>query len=142
MAESMLKLSVADGDWCPVITLSGRADLTTVAQLRELITALLSRGTARLVIDATELSSADSVAIRTLVLAALTLKDRGGGLVLLRPQRPVARMLALVGADQVITVDAVPRTTLAQLAQEDETEPAYLSQPGPDPGDAAATGGA
>jgi anti-anti-sigma factor len=73
--------------------------------LGELIIAQLSRGIARLVVDAAELSFADSMAIRTLTLAALTLKDRGGGMVLLRPQPQLARMLALVGADQVITVD-------------------------------------
>jgi anti-anti-sigma regulatory factor len=32
------------------------------------------------------------------------LRQRGGGLVLLRPRRAVARMLEVVGADQVITV--------------------------------------
>ena len=108
MTESMLELSVADGDSCPVIKLSGRADLTTLAQLAELITVQLSRGTAHLVVDASELAFADSISIRVLMVAALTLKDRGGGLVLLRPQRLVARMLALVGAEQAITVDREP----------------------------------
>jgi anti-sigma B factor antagonist len=110
----MLELSIAGGDLCPVITLSGQADLTTVAPLSELLTAQLSRGMTRLMVDAAELSFADSMAVRTLVLAALTLKDRGGGLVLLHPQPPVARMLALIGADQVITVDAEPTITPAQ----------------------------
>ncbi len=105
MAESTLELSIADGDWCPVITLAGQADITTAGQLAELITAQLSRGVAHLVVDAGELSFADSMAIRTLVLAALTLKDRGGGMTLLHPQPPVARALALVGADQVVTID-------------------------------------
>jgi anti-sigma B factor antagonist len=104
-AESMLELSVADGISGPVITLSGQADLTTAPQLDELITAQLSRGVARLVVDATELTFADSMAMRTLMLAALTLKDRGGGMVLLYPQRPVARIMSLVGADQVITIN-------------------------------------
>jgi anti-anti-sigma factor len=122
VAESMLVLSVADGDSCPVITLSGQADGTTVARLEELITAQLSRGMTRLVVDAAELSFADSMALRTLVLAALILKDRGGGMVLLGPQRPVARMLALAGADQVITVDAEPKIT---PAPQGGTEPAF-----------------
>jgi anti-sigma B factor antagonist len=63
---------------------------------------------ARLMVDAGELSFVDSLAVRTLVLAALTLKDRGGGMVLRRPQPQAARMSALVGADQVITVDGEP----------------------------------
>jgi anti-anti-sigma factor len=107
----MLELSVSDGDSCPVITLSGQADLTAAARLDQLITAQLSRGSVRLVVDATELSFADSMALRALILAALTLKDRGGGMVLLRPQPPVARILALAGADQVITIDGTPETT-------------------------------
>jgi anti-anti-sigma factor len=119
VADRMLELSVTDGDWCPVITLVGQADQTTVAPLGELLTAQLSRGMARLVVDAAQLSFADSMAVRTLVLAALTLKDRGGGLVLLHPQRPVVRMLALVGADRVITVD--PELTITP-GQEDGTE--------------------
>jgi anti-anti-sigma factor len=87
-----------------VITVSGQADLTTVPPLGVLLTEQLARGAARLVVDASELSFADSMAIRTLTLAALTLKDRGGGLILRNPQPPVARMLALVGADHVITI--------------------------------------
>jgi len=113
VAESMLELSVADGAFCPVIRLSGQADLTTLAEMAELITVQLSRGMAHLVVDASELTFADSISIRVLVVAAAALKDRGGGMVLLRPQRPVARMLAQVGAGQVITVDAEPRITPA-----------------------------
>jgi STAS domain len=47
---------------------------------------------------------ADSASIRTLVLAARTLKERGASLVLLRPQPAVARILTLLGADQMLTI--------------------------------------
>jgi anti-sigma B factor antagonist len=102
---SMLEISIADRDSCPLITLSGQADQTTGAQLSELVTDQLSRGMTRLMVDAAGLSFADWSAIRTLVVAALTLKDRGGGMILLHPQRRVARMLSLIGADRVIAVD-------------------------------------
>jgi anti-anti-sigma factor len=62
-------------------------------------------------VDAAELTFADSMAIQTLVVAALTLKDRGDRMILLRPQPPVARILALIGADQVITVDGEAKIT-------------------------------
>jgi anti-anti-sigma regulatory factor len=39
-----------------------------------------------------------------LVLAARTLKERGGRLVLLHPQQPVAKMLELLGADAMFTI--------------------------------------
>jgi anti-anti-sigma factor len=87
-----------------VITLSGETDVTTVAELSELVTAQLSGGTLHLTIDASGLSFADSASVRVLVLAARTLRQRGGGLVLLRPQRVLARMLEIMGADQMIVI--------------------------------------
>lgn len=101
---STLRASVSAGESGPVITLSGETDITTVAELSELVTAQLSGGTLQLTVDASGLSFADSVSVRVLVLAARTLRQRGGGLVLLRPQRVLARMLEVMGADQMITI--------------------------------------
>jgi anti-anti-sigma factor len=101
---STLRASVSAGESGPVITLSGETDITTVAELSELVTAQLSGGTLHLTIDASGLGFADSVSVRVLVLAARTLRQRGGGLVLLRPQRPLARMLEIMGAGQMITI--------------------------------------
>lgn len=100
-----LGASVADGESGPVITLSGAADLTSAAQLNALITVQLSGGTRHLTIDVSGASFADSAAIRTLVLAARTLKERGGTLVLLHPQPAVARSLAVTGAEQMFAID-------------------------------------
>ena len=101
---SMLRASVSAGESGPVITLSGETDVTTVAELSELVTAQLSGGTLHLTIDASGLSFADSASARVLVLAARTLQERGGGLVLLRPQQVLAQMLGIMGADQMITI--------------------------------------
>jgi anti-anti-sigma factor len=101
---STLRASVSAGESGPVITLSGETDVTTVAELSELVTAQLSGGTLCLTIDASGLSFADSASARVLVLAARTLQQRGGGLVLLRPQRVLAQMLEIMGADQMITI--------------------------------------
>jgi anti-anti-sigma factor len=101
---STLRASVSAGESGPVITLSGETDMSTVAELSELVTAQLSGGTRHLTIDASGLGFADSASVRVLVLAARTLQQRGGGLTVLRPRRAVARMLEIVGADQVITV--------------------------------------
>jgi anti-sigma B factor antagonist/stage II sporulation protein AA (anti-sigma F factor antagonist) len=95
---------VSAGESGPLITLSGETDITTVAELSELLTAQLSGGTVHLTIDASGLSFADSASIRVLLLATRTLKERGGGLMLLRPQPGVARMLEITGADQMITM--------------------------------------
>jgi anti-anti-sigma factor len=102
--QGMLTARVATGESGPVIVLSGEADLTSAGRLNALITAQLSEGTPQLTIDVSALRFADSATIRTLVLAARTLRQRGGGLVLLHPQQAVARVLALTGAQQMFTI--------------------------------------
>ena len=101
---STLRASVSAGESGPMITLSGETDVTTVAELSELVTGELSGGTLHLTIDASGLSFADSASARVLVLAARTLQQRGGGLVLLRPQRVLMQMLEIMGADQILTI--------------------------------------
>jgi anti-sigma B factor antagonist len=100
----MLEASVEAGEYGPVIVLAGEADLTCQEQLGALITGQLAGGIRQLTIDVSGLRFADSASIRTLSLAARTLKERGGSLVLLDPQRPVARVLALMGVDQMVTI--------------------------------------
>jgi anti-anti-sigma regulatory factor len=73
----LLDISVAAGEAGPVLALSGEADLTTVAELTEALTAQL---------------------------ADRTLKKRGGGLALTHPRPVVARALSLLGVDQAIEI--------------------------------------
>ena len=63
-----------------------------------------------LAIDVSGPSFADSASVRVLVIAARTLTERGGGLVLLRPQHEVARLLEITGADQMITIRGETRS--------------------------------
>ncbi len=116
VAAGQLGASVADGESGPVITLSGEADLTSAAQLNALLTVQLSGGTRHLTIDVSGASFADSATIRVLALAAMTLKERGGTLVLLHPQPAVARSLAVTGAEQMFTIGG-------QIPGEPEPEP-------------------
>jgi anti-sigma B factor antagonist len=103
----------------PLIMLSGETDIATADELSELVTAQLAGGTVHLTIDVSGLSFADSASVRVLVLAARTLKERGGGLVLLRPQHGVARILEITGADQMITIrgetEVTPETGQREL---------------------------
>lgn len=108
--QGMLRASAAPGPFGPVITLSGEADLTSAARLGALLSAQLSDGTRELTIDVSGLRFADSASIRALVLAARTLKERDGNLVLLRPQPPVAKVLKLTGADRMFTVCGTSRS--------------------------------
>jgi anti-anti-sigma factor len=100
----MLEISVAAGQSGAVVVLAGEADVTSVERLNEVLTAQLSGKTTHLTIDASNLRSADSMAIRALWVAALILKDRGGRMVLWHPQQPVRRLLNLLGVDQTFTI--------------------------------------
>jgi anti-anti-sigma factor len=86
----------------PVITLSGAADLVSAAALSALFPGQLTGVTVELSIDASGLRFADTASIR--VLAARTVNERGGRLVLLHPQRPVARILAVLGVAEMFTI--------------------------------------
>jgi anti-sigma B factor antagonist len=91
----------ADG---PVVTLSGEADATTAALLRETLTTILHTGARLVTVEASGLSFLDSASMRVLVLAARALRGRHGTLVLARPQPVVARLLEITGADRLLDV--------------------------------------
>ena len=97
-----------------MITLSGEVDITTAAELSELITSQLADETQQLTVDVAGLDFADTAAIRVLLVVARRLRQRGGDLVLLRPQRTLARVLEILGADEVVTIqgdsEAPPET--------------------------------
>ena len=100
----MLSASIAVREAGPLITLSGSVDITNLAELSEVLADPRVNGTAHLTIDASGLSSADSMAARALGLTAKILKERGGGMVLLHPQQPLVRVLELTGADRMMTI--------------------------------------
>jgi anti-anti-sigma factor len=84
--------------------LSGEVDITNAAELSELVTGQLADGTLHLTVDVGRLDFADTAGIRVFLLAAKTLRQRGGDLVLLRPQRTLARVLEILGAEEVATI--------------------------------------
>lgn len=88
----------------PVVLLAGEADTTSAEQVRELLVHHFSQGGRRLAVDVSQLRFLDSSVVTVLVVAAKMLRERGGELVLLHPQEPVARVLKMLGADQVITM--------------------------------------
>jgi anti-anti-sigma factor len=101
---STLGVRVTAGDAGPVLILAGEADVTNAEQLRDAVSAQLVSGAVYLTIDAAGLSFADSSAMGILAGAGRTLKELGGGLVLLRPQEGVLRTLTLLEMCHVITI--------------------------------------
>jgi anti-sigma B factor antagonist len=100
----MLETIVTVGPGGPLVTLSGEADVTDVAQLGEMIHAQLSGGTNKLTIDLSGLRFADAAAIGLMASAAKTMNQRGGNVILLNPRQAVARILELLQADQIFII--------------------------------------
>ncbi len=69
---------------------SGEADLSSIAQFNEVLTAQVSARTSHLTIDVTNLRSADPATAQALALAALIVRVQGGNAVLLNPRATVA----------------------------------------------------
>jgi anti-sigma B factor antagonist len=106
-----LRTSAWEGEDGPVMVLSGEADTTTAALLREKLETVLDTGTRQVTIDASDLSFLDSASLRVLVLAARALQGRHGSLVLARPQPLVVRVLEITGADKLIDVQELAGLT-------------------------------
>ena len=101
---SILEVSVAAGDFGPVIVLAGEADLSSIAQLNEVLTTQVSARTSHLTIDVTNLRSVDLATAQALILAALIIRVQGGNAVLLNPRATVALMLDRLRAAETFTV--------------------------------------
>ena len=108
---SMLRASVTAGESGPLIVLSGEVDLTNAAELSELVTGQLANGTRHLTVDMDGLDFADTAGIRVFLFAARTLRQGGGDLMLLRPQRTLARVLEILGAEEVLAIRGGPGAT-------------------------------
>ena len=102
---SSLQSSVVLGPAGPVVVLAGEADAQSAGQLREVLVSQLWRGGRRLVVDVSQLRYVDSESVRVLAVAAKMLREQNGELVLWRPQTAVAKLLDLMGANRVITVE-------------------------------------
>jgi anti-sigma B factor antagonist len=100
----LLDIQMTATEGGPLLTLSGEADVTTVEQLQQALDGQLTPGTRTLLVDVSGLRFADSASIGVLIGAARKLLAHGGHLDLLNPQPALARMLTLLGVDQVLTV--------------------------------------
>lgn len=104
----LLTTSVAtvDSDSEPytLIELTGEADVTNSDALRDVLDAELAKQPRSLIIDLSGLRFMDSSALHVLLRANRVMDRQGGVLALASPREPVAKMLRLTAADQLIPV--------------------------------------
>jgi anti-anti-sigma factor len=102
----LLTITTRDTPAGIIVALAGQADVTNSGRLVEALMGQLPAGVTRLIVDIARLSYMDSIALRALVMAARVLKNRGGRLTVIHPQKAVTRLLAVTGADTLMFIQA------------------------------------
>jgi anti-sigma B factor antagonist len=87
-----------------LVELVGEADVTNSDALREVLDAEVAKQPRTLIIDLTGLRFMDSSALHVILRANRAMDRQGGVLALAGPRDPVAKMLRLTAADQLIPV--------------------------------------
>jgi anti-sigma B factor antagonist len=87
-----------------LVELAGEADVTNSEHLREVLDTEVARQPRTLVIDLSGLRFMDSSALHVVLRANRAMDRQGGVLALASPREPVAKMLRLTAADQLIPV--------------------------------------
>jgi anti-sigma B factor antagonist len=99
-----LRVSVRSEDSYTVIALAGESDVYTYEQLRGALETEAATGVALLIVDLSGLDFMDSTSVQVLLDMRVMMSNHGGQLALSNPQHTVARVINLVGADQLIPV--------------------------------------
>ncbi len=101
-------VATADSDSEPytLVALEGEADVTNCNALRDVLDAEVAKQPRTLVIDLSGLRFMDSSALHVVLRANRTMDRQGGVLALASPREPVAKMLRLTAADQLLPVYA------------------------------------
>jgi len=89
-----------------LVELVGEADVTNSDSLRQALEAEVARQPRNLIINLEGLRFMDSSALHVILRANRTMGRQGGVLALASPREPVAKMLRLTAADQLVPVYA------------------------------------
>ena len=104
----LLTTSVAtvesDSEPYTLVELTGEADVTNSDALREVLDAEVAKQPRTMIIDLSGLRFMDSSALHVILRANRVMDRQGGVLSLASPREPVAKMLRLTAADQLIPV--------------------------------------
>ncbi|HEX4399631.1 MAG TPA: STAS domain-containing protein [Trebonia sp.] len=104
----LLTTSVAtvesDSEPYTLVELTGEADVTNSDALREVLDTEVAKQPRTMIIDLSGLRFMDSSALHVILRANRVMDRQGGVLALASPREPVAKMLRLTAADQLIPV--------------------------------------
>lgn len=102
----MLDLSVNLSDGVPTVHARGEIGLLEVDAFRKCLEKLATEKHEIVVIDASELEYLFSEGLGVMVELALTLKERGGRLILRNPSRRIAGLINATTLDQLLAIES------------------------------------
>ncbi|MGZ9928778.1 anti-sigma factor antagonist [Streptomyces sp. NC-S4] len=111
-ADSVLAVVVEPGPQRVLARVSGEIDMDDAGRLRQELTAALSEGPSGLDVDLTAVTFCDSSGLHVLLDLDRQAQQAGKSLALTALSRPVARLLRITGADEVLTVHGWPADAL------------------------------
>jgi len=97
-----------------VVELNGEVDATNSDELYDVLESVVRQLPSLLVVDLSALTFMDSTGLRMLLRSSRELDQQGGVLALASPQLPVARVLQLTRADQLIPVYGTVADAIAE----------------------------
>ncbi|MFD3651980.1 STAS domain-containing protein [Streptomyces sp. NPDC058620] len=90
------------------VTLAGELDLETAFHVQEAVTACLAKQPTNLCLDLTDVSFCDCVGLSALLRARMSVLRAGVDLVVEGVGTQLARLLSLIGADDILTERKAP----------------------------------
>ena len=102
-------------DGTVVLTLHGDADLHAAPELRERLTRMDDEGVTALVVDLSDVTFIDSMALGLLLGAMKRMRTRDGRLRLVVVRPEVRRIFEITLLDRVLAIDATREEALAQV---------------------------
>lgn len=101
----LLKVDVCVARGVCRLVLSGELDVETVAQLQEVVGKV---GEHTLEVDLSGVSFVDSTGLKSLLDINNDWRQKGGRILILRPQPDVAEVMRLVGLDRLLAQNTAP----------------------------------
>ncbi|HZT64736.1 MAG TPA: STAS domain-containing protein [Acidimicrobiales bacterium] len=109
-----LRVTSPAGAPAAVLGVAGEIDAANAGGVRQRISELIEAGVELVIVDLRSLDHLGAAGLGVLAGGASRLRQRGGDLVLVRPERgPISRVLRLTGIDSALAVYRSPREALA-----------------------------
>jgi anti-sigma B factor antagonist len=104
------------GDDGAVVTLTGEVDIHTAPRFKECLLGAIDDGARNLVVDLSEVTFIDSMALGALIGGVRRVHDLDGSITVVVATQPVERILSITGLDRVLSLHATREEALTAIS--------------------------